>query len=111
MVTSMLFNKIMKSDIIENDNNYEINIEIPGVKKENVKISLSLDTIEVSITKTKENKKFISEEINSGTFSRKFYVGKIAKEDVDAMLLDGVLTLIISKSSDHNNEIVIKEKA
>lgn len=93
----------MRVDIHEDEAGYEITAELPGVKKEDISVTLKnhLLTISASKESTVEKKKkgkIIRQERSSGTFSRSFSVDEsINQSDIRASFDDGVLTLHIPK--------------
>ncbi len=95
------YNEVMKTDIIDHDDSYEMKIELPEIKKDDIKMSLDNGylTIEAKVEKnTDENDKYIRKERYYGEYKRSYYVGDaVTEEDIDAKLLDGVLTLNIKK--------------
>ena len=95
------YNEVMKTDIIDHEDSYEMKIDLPEIKKEDIKMSLDDGylTIEAKIEKnTDENNKYIRKERYYGEFKRSYYVGEaVDEEDIDAKLNEGVLTLNIKK--------------
>ena len=96
--------EIMKTDIKEGENEYTLEIEMPGIKKENVKIELSKGYITISAENNNEveekEKNYIRKERHYGSFTRSFYVGEDIKEDeVKASFKNGILTLEVPKLS------------
>ena len=98
---------MMRTDIKDNESHYEMKVDLPDVKKEDIKIELnnSYLTITAEIKDDQENNEtkdhFIRRERRYGTFSRSFYFGdKIREEDINAKLENGVLTLIINKNKE-----------
>ena len=95
------YNEVMKTDIIDHEDGYEMKIDLPEIKKEDIKMSLDDGylTIEAKIEKnTDENNKYIRKERYYGEYKRSYYIGdNINEEDIDAKLNDGVLTLNIKK--------------
>ncbi len=95
----------MRTDVRENENSYEIVMDLPGFKKEEVKISLEEGYLTISAEKgLEENEKekksgrFIRQERYYGSMSRSFYVGKQMKhEDIRAGFENGVLTITVPK--------------
>jgi HSP20 family protein len=92
-----------KVDIHEKENHYEILADLPGVKKEDINVSLQngILSIEASMinedTEEKEGK-VIRRERHSGSFMRSFNVGNtIHQEDINASFENGVLTLVAPK--------------
>lgn len=93
---------VMRTDIREKDGNYLLDIDLPGYKKEDIKISLYNGnlTIQAEHNDTKEEKdakgNVIRQERYSGTCSRTFYVGESIREsDIHAAYENGILTLQI----------------
>ena len=95
--------RIMKTDVREKEDAYEVMIDLPGFKKEEVKIELKNGNLTIHAAKTldKEEKKegkYIRQERYSGNMSRSFYVGENVKvKDVQAKFENGILTLDIPK--------------
>ena len=94
---------IMKADIREAANDYEICIDLPGYKKEDVQAELKDGYLVISAksessTEDTSNKKYIRRERFYGTCSRSFYVGKdVKQEDISAKFDNGVLILNVQK--------------
>ena len=96
--------KLMKTNIIDNGDYYEFEIELPKVKKENVKVSVEDGYLTVSAEYNSEeseknkNSKFLRKECFYSTTSRSYYVGKgVTEEMVTGKLENGVLTLEVKK--------------
>ena len=94
----------MKTDVKETDQGYEVAVDLPGVKKDDVTVELNDGYLTISAKKNvgndkkDKNGKYIRRERYSGTMSRSFYVGKDMKqEDVHAAFNDGILTLQLPK--------------
>ncbi len=97
-------NGLMKTDIKENENAFEVSIALPGVKKDDIEIELKDEYLTVSATsnmkKDEEDKKsnYIRKERYYGSCSRSFYVGDaVTENDIKASYEDGILTLDIPK--------------
>ncbi len=95
---------MMKTDIRDKEDGYEIVVDLPGVKKENIQARLENGYLSISAEKSldKEEKneegRYIRRERYSGSCSRSFYVGDAVKqEDITARFEDGVLTLSVPK--------------
>ena len=94
--------KLMRTNIKETKDNYVLEIELPEVEKENVKVSLKEGNLNVSASIHHENKEeesvYLLKERYEGTYSRSYYVGEEVKlSDVSAKLNNGILTLTINK--------------
>ena len=93
---------LMQTDIKESDTEYEIIMNLPGFKKENVKGELKDGYLVITATNAEEetdkNVKYLCRERYSGGCSRSFYVGEeITQQDIKARFENGVLTFIVPK--------------
>ncbi len=92
---------MMKTDVKELDENYEISVDLPGFSKDDIKVDLNNGYLTISTEKSlsKEDKgKMLRQERYVGTMQRSFYVGdSITEEDIKAKYENGVLTLTIPK--------------
>ena len=95
---------VMKTDVHEADNGYEVDIDLPGFKKDEINLSLENGYLSVSAAKshnddkTDRKGKLIRQERYMGSMQRSFYVGDaITEEDIKAKFEDGVLKLDIPK--------------
>ena len=95
---------LMKTDIKEKENSYEVAIDLPGFKKEDIKIHLEDGFLTVTAQKTldKDEKDqdghYIRRERYSGQCSRNFYVGEnVTENEISAKLEDGILKLCVPK--------------
>ena len=95
---------LMNTDIKENDNDYELTMNLPGVKKEDVTAELKDGylTIHATSNQNKDEKdedgKYIRRERYSGSCNRSFYVGDaITEEDIKANFENGTLKMTIPK--------------
>ena len=91
---------LMKTDIRETDTSYELDIDLPGFKKDEVSIDLKDGYLTISaakgLDKDAEDKKgkYIRQERYAGACSRSFYVGEdVEPEEVSAKFEDGILTI------------------
>ena len=97
----------MRVDVHETDDNYEIHADLPGVKKEDIAITLQNDVLTVSASKETESEKkkgkVIWKERSSGSISRSFNVSPgTTQDDITANFADGVLTLSVPKLKPEN---------
>ena len=97
--------RVMKTDVRETEDGYEVEIDLPGFKKDQINLQLENGYLTISAAKglDKEEKKdgrVIRQERYSGAMQRTFYVGDgVDHEDVKAKFEDGVLKLDIPKKS------------
>ena len=96
--------RLMKTDVHEHDDHYEVNIDLPGFKKEEISLELDNGNLTVSTSRNvneeekNEEGKVIRQERYMGAMQRSFYVGEyITEEDIKARFEDGVLKLSVPK--------------
>jgi len=96
--------RMMKTDVKETDEGYEVDVDLPGFNKDEIKLELNSGYLTISTEKSlnKENKekkgKMLRQERYVGTMQRSFYVGgSITEEDIKAKYENGVLSLTIPK--------------
>ena len=97
-------NGLMKTDVRDKDGNYELDIELPGYKKDEITIELNNGYLTVSAAKgldkdeNDKKGKLIRQERYAGAMQRSFYVGEnLTEEDIKAGFKHGVLSLQIPK--------------
>ena len=107
-------NGLMKTDVKDTEHGYEITMNLPGVKKEDVKAALKDGYLTISATsdskKEEKNDKgqYIRRERYTGSCSRSFYVGEhVIAEQVHPKYENGILTFEIPKNKEPIEE---KEK-
>ena len=95
---------IMKTDIREHDEGYELDVDLPGFKKDEISVELDDGYLTISAAKgldkdEQEKKgKYIRRERYAGAMQRSFYVGDaVTQEDIKAKFEDGILKLSIPK--------------
>ena len=98
-------NHVMKTDIKEMNNGYELVVDLPGFKKDEVHAALENGYLTISAEKgldkdekEKENGRYIRKERYAGACSRSFYVGEnLTQEDIKAKYENGILRLSVPK--------------
>ena len=94
---------LMKTDIHEKDGGYELAIDLPGFKKDEISLDIKDGYLSISaqkgLDKDEEDKKgrIIRQARYAGVCSRSFYVGDVKPEDVKAKYESGVLTITLPK--------------
>lgn len=95
---------LMKTDVRETDNTYELDVDLPGFKKDEVQLDLKDGYLTISaakgLDKGQEDKKgkYIRQERYAGACSRSFFVGQgIEPRDVSAKFEDGILRVSLPK--------------
>ncbi len=94
----------MKTDVHEHEDHYEVDIDLPGFKKDEIDLSLQNGYLTVSATKgvdkeeTTKKGKLIRQERYAGSLQRSFYVGDaLTEQDIAARFENGVLSLNVPK--------------
>ena len=94
----------MKTDVKETEDGYEVDVDLPGFKKDEISLELNNGYLtistEKSLEKDKENKKgkMLRQERYSGVMQRSFFVGEhLTEEDIKASYENGVLHVMIPK--------------
>ena len=96
---------MMKTDVRETDDSYEVDIDLPGFKKDEVKVALKDGYLTVSAAKgldeeedDKKTGRYIRRERYAGACERSFYVGEdVTQEDIKGEYKHGILKLFVPK--------------
>ena len=95
---------LMKTDVRETENSYELDIDLPGFKKDEVSVDLKDGYLTISASKgvdkdeTDKKGKYIRQERYAGACSRSFYVGNdVEPENISAKFEDGILQISVPK--------------
>lgn len=104
---------MMKTDVKEHNDHYEVDIDLPGFKKEELSLELKDGYLIVRAAKgldknekDEKNGRFVRRERYAGSMSRSFYIGEEMKqEDIHAKYENGVLKLTIPKAEERKPEI------
>ena len=98
---------MMKTDVRETDSSYELDIDLPGFKKDEISATLDNGYLTISaakgLDKDEKDKKgsYIRQERYAGAMSRSFFVGDgVTQDDVKAKYEDGILKLSIPKKAE-----------
>ena len=96
--------RLMSTDLKERDDSYELSVDLPGFKKDQIQLQLQKGYLTVTASKgaesedKNENGRIVHQERYAGSMSRSFYIGEqLTEEDVKAKFEDGVLTLCFPK--------------
>lgn len=95
---------LMKTDVLEKDGNYLLEMDLPGFSKDDVRAQLHDGYLTIqaerktSSDKKDENGKYVFRERHTGSCSRTFYVGEhVTQEDIKASFENGTLKLTFPK--------------
>ena len=96
--------RIMKTDVHETEDSYELDVDLPGFKKEEINVELHDGYLTISATKSLDKdetdqkaRRVIRQERYSGTSQRTFYVGDVKPDEVKCNYESGVLSVEVPK--------------
>lgn len=99
--------KMMKCDIYEEDGKYIIEMDVPGMKKEDISIEFEDGNLTITAsneTVEKENKKYLRKErVSISKCTRSFYLGDISEDEIKAEFIDGILKISVPKENKEIN--------
>ena len=97
---------LMKTDVRELDGSYELDVDLPGFKKDEVTVDLQDGYLTISAAKaldkdeSDQKGKFLRQERYAGSMSRTFYVGdNLTQQDIQAKFEDGILKISVPKTA------------
>lgn len=103
---------IMKCDIYEVDNIYNIDVEVPGFEKKDIKIECKEGYLTINVkkedSKEENNKNYIRRERVYGEYTRTFYLGDIDLDKIEATFNNGILHIIVPKLEKQDNKRIIE---
>ena len=90
----------MRTDVKENETEYVMEVELPGLEKKDIGLSVKDGYLNISVQKSEsekdENEKYIRRE-RSFSCSRSYYIGDVSKEEIRAKYENGILRVSIPK--------------
>ena len=105
----------IRVDIKENEKEYIVEADMPGVKKEEINLELNNDRLTIAVERNEEineeKENYIRKERRSGSFCRSFYVENVKDDEIEAKFENGVLSVILPKEEagiSKKNKIEIK---
>lgn len=105
------FENVMRTDIVEKDDGLEMIVDLPGVKKEDIKIELSKGCLIITASSNVEkeekddSKNYLRRERSTGRYRRSFFVGdELTEDDIKAKFENGTLTINLPKKEQKKTE-------
>ncbi|MDD4000748.1 MAG: Hsp20/alpha crystallin family protein [Bacilli bacterium] len=100
---------LMRTEVKKVDDNYQIDIELPGFNKEEIKLNLENGYLTISAkreqsTEEKDKDDIVRTERYYGAFSRSYYVGNTSEEEITAKYENGILTVLLPVESKTENK-------
>ena len=100
-ITTTYQDRTPLTDVVDHGNHYEMNIEMPGISKDNINIEVTSNTIEISAeeeTKDNKNKNWLRKERTKKSFYRAMELPEEFKaDDVEAEIKNGILSVMLTK--------------
>ena len=111
MFEDMDFSKGMNCDIYEKDGMYHLEMDLPGFKKDEIKIECHKGTITIRAKKVfnkeeHDGKKFLRRERRFNNVERSFYLGDIDDEKINASYNDGTLKIVVPTKAESQKKII-----
>ena len=111
MLEDIDFSKGMNCDIYEKDGMYHLEMDLPGFKKDEIKIECHKGTITIRAKKVfnkeeHEGKKFLRRERRFNNVERSFYLGDIDDEKINASYNDGTLKIVVPTKAESQKKII-----
>ena len=107
-------NNSMKCDVYEKDDAYNIEVDVPGFKKEDINIDVDNGCLTIKASKhfdeTEKGKNYICRERRYGKFERSFYLGDLKTDDVEASFENDTLKIKVPKVEDSKDKKRIEIK-
>jgi HSP20 family protein len=97
----------LKCDIYEKDNTYYVEADIPGFKKEDIKVEAEDGYLTIIVSrdeeKNEEKKNYLRRERFASSYKRQFYLGNIDEENIRAEFKEGTLKIMVPKKEELPN--------
>ena len=94
---------VFRTDVVDTGDAYKLESELPGFKKEDIKIDVENDVLTISAERKADSKEekdnYVKRERFYGSFSRSFDVSGVNVDGIEAAYTDGVLTLTMPKKA------------
>jgi len=114
MTSRNLLRDTFKIDIVESDNEYIVEAEIPGIKKEEIDLNIEEETLSISVNRSeevnKDEKNYIHRERRSTAMSRRIRLQGAKLDEITAKLDEGILIITIPKNVVTNSSRKIEIK-
>ncbi|MGA3269966.1 Hsp20/alpha crystallin family protein [Lactiplantibacillus pentosus] len=108
--------QVLKTDISETDDQYQVKVDVPGIDKQDVKLDYRDNVLSIKVQKDSfvdhedEQQNVVMNERHTGTLQRQYMLPNVAADKISVSQADGVLTITLPKTqaSDDNGTIEIQ---
>lgn len=97
---------MLKADISVVDENYQIEVDLPGIEKENIHLEYENGYLTITASRDEiinESLEYVRKERYYGNYKRSFYVGNVNEESIKAEYHNGILKIIVPKEEENKN--------
>jgi HSP20 family protein len=109
---SSLIGDALKIDLQDNEKDYVVEAEVPGIPKDNIHLSLEDGRLHISVSqeevKEEKDKHYVHRERRYSSMARNIYLADAASEGIKAKLDDGILTITVPKDEHHDHSKMIE---
>lgn len=99
---------MLKADISVMDDNYQIEVDIPGIEKENINLTYENGYLTITASRDEirnESLEYVRKERYYGNYKRSFYVGTINENNIKAEYHNGILKITVPKEEENQNTV------
>ncbi|WP_047998700.1 Hsp20/alpha crystallin family protein [Lactiplantibacillus herbarum] len=102
--------QVLKTDINETDDQYQVKVDVPGIDKQDVKLDYRDNTLSIKVQKDSfedhedQDQNVVMNERRTGTLQRQYALPNIAADKITAVQADGVLTITLPKTQPSNDD-------
>ena len=99
---------MLKADISVVDENYHIEVDIPGIEKENINLTYENGYLIITANRDEvrnENLEYVRKERYYGNYKRSFYVGTVDENKIKAEYHNGILKIVVPREEENKNTV------
>jgi len=102
--------QVLKTDINETDDQYQVKVDVPGIDKQDVKLDYRDNTLSIKVQKDSfedhedQDQNVVMNERRTGTLQRQYALPNVAADKITAVQADGVLTITLPKTQPSNDD-------
>lgn len=106
--------QVLKTDINETDDQYQVKVDVPGIDKQDVKLDYRNDVLSIKVQKDSfvdhedKDQNVVMNERHTGILQRQYALPNVAADKITATQADGVLTITLPKTQPNNDDSQIE---